>query len=48
MSAPVPHGEPGTFLVVNGDDFGRSPGINRGILECFDRGVLTSTNLMTL
>jgi predicted glycoside hydrolase/deacetylase ChbG (UPF0249 family) len=35
-------------LVVNGDDFGRSPGINRGILECFDRGILTSTSLMTL
>jgi predicted glycoside hydrolase/deacetylase ChbG (UPF0249 family) len=35
-------------LVVNGDDFGRSPGINRGILECFDRGILTSASLMTL
>jgi predicted glycoside hydrolase/deacetylase ChbG (UPF0249 family) len=35
-------------LVVNGDDFGRSPGINRGILECFDHGILTSASLMTL
>ena len=35
-------------LVVNGDDFGRSPGINRGILECHDRGILTSASLMTL
>ena len=36
------------LLVVNADDFGRSPGINRGILECFDHGILTSASLMTL
>ncbi len=35
-------------LVVNGDDFGRSPGITRGIVECYDRGILTSASLMTL
>jgi len=35
-------------LVVNGDDFGRSPGLTRGIVECFDRGILTSASLMTL
>jgi predicted glycoside hydrolase/deacetylase ChbG (UPF0249 family) len=34
------------FLIVNADDFGASSGINRGILECHSRGVLTSTSLM--
>ena len=36
------------LLIVNGDDFGRSSGINRGILEAFDDGILTSASLMTL
>ena len=48
MSALAPAWEPRTVLVVNGDDFGRSPGINRGLLECHDRGILTSASLMTL
>lgn len=34
------------YLIVNGDDFGLSPGVNRGILEAHRRGVLTSTSLM--
>jgi predicted glycoside hydrolase/deacetylase ChbG (UPF0249 family) len=34
------------WLIVNGDDFGASRGINRGILEAHRRGVLTSTSLM--
>src|SRR5262249_15123079 len=34
------------FLIINADDFGASEGINRGILECHARGVLTSTSLM--
>ena len=33
-------------LIVNADDFGASPGINRGIVECHTRGVVTSTSLM--
>ncbi len=33
-------------LIVNADDFGASTGINRGILECHLRGVVTSTSLM--
>lgn len=36
----------GTFLIVNADDFGASSGVNRGILECHLRGVVTSTSLM--
>jgi len=34
------------YCIVNGDDFGASPGIVRGILEANERGILTSTSLM--
>jgi predicted glycoside hydrolase/deacetylase ChbG (UPF0249 family) len=34
------------FLIVNADDFGASTGVNRGILECHTRGVVTSTSFM--
>jgi len=34
------------YLIVNGDDFGLSPGINRGIVEAHRRGILTSTSLL--
>jgi predicted glycoside hydrolase/deacetylase ChbG (UPF0249 family) len=33
-------------LIVNADDFGASEGVNRGIVECHTRGVLTSASLM--
>jgi chitin disaccharide deacetylase len=33
-------------LIVNGDDFGASHGVNRGIVEAHRRGVLTSASLM--
>jgi chitin disaccharide deacetylase len=33
-------------LIVNGDDFGASHGVNRGILEAHARGILTSASLM--
>src|SRR5947208_13920179 len=33
-------------LVVNADDFGLSPGVNRGIANAHRDGVLTSTSLM--
>ena len=33
-------------LIVNGDDFGGSLGISRGIVEAHGRGVLTSASLM--
>jgi predicted glycoside hydrolase/deacetylase ChbG (UPF0249 family) len=35
------------YLVVNADDFGQSPGINRGIIEAHERGIVTSASLMT-
>src|SRR5215212_3397186 len=33
-------------LIVNGDDFGASSGVNLGIVEAHKRGILTSTSLM--
>jgi chitin disaccharide deacetylase len=33
-------------IVINGDDLGASPGINRGIVEGHRRGPLTSTSLI--
>ena len=34
------------YLIVNADDLGLSPGVNRGILEAHQRGILTSTTAM--
>ena len=34
------------YLIVNADDFGASEGVNRGIIECHTRGIVTSTSLM--
>lgn len=36
----------GRHLIVNADDFGASAGVNRGIVEAHQRGVVTSTSLM--
>ena len=33
-------------LIVNGDDFGASQGINLGVLEAHEKGILTSASLM--
>jgi predicted glycoside hydrolase/deacetylase ChbG (UPF0249 family) len=33
-------------LIVNGDDFGASKGVNRGVIEAHDRGILTSASMM--
>lgn len=33
-------------VVINADDFGLSPGVDRGILEAFHDGVLTSTTML--
>lgn len=33
-------------VIINGDDFGLSPGVNRGIIHLFQNGILTSTTLM--
>ena len=33
-------------LIVNADDFGRSPGINAGVIEAHEQGIVTSAGLM--
>jgi predicted glycoside hydrolase/deacetylase ChbG (UPF0249 family) len=33
-------------LIVNGDDFGASHGINRGVIEAHEKGILTSASMM--
>ncbi len=33
-------------VIINADDFGLSPGVNRGILSAFRDGILTSTTLL--
>lgn len=35
------------YLIVNADDFGQSPGINRGIIRAHEHGIVTSASLMT-
>lgn len=34
------------YLIVNADDFGQSHEVNEGIIECYEKGVVTSTSLM--
>lgn len=35
-------------LIVNGDDFGLAGGVNDGIVEAHERGILTSTSMLVL
>jgi len=34
------------FLIVNADDFGQSAGVNRGVIQANEEGILTSASLM--
>jgi predicted glycoside hydrolase/deacetylase ChbG (UPF0249 family) len=34
------------YMIVNADDFGASTGVNRGIVDCHQKGILTSTSFM--
>src|SRR2546426_8473794 len=34
------------YLIVNADDFGRSAGVNRGIIRAHQHGIVTSASLM--
>ena len=36
------------YAILNADDFGLSPGINRGIIESHRDGIVTSVSLMTV
>lgn len=33
-------------MIVNADDFGLSPGVNRGIIQAHEHGIVTSASLM--
>ena len=33
-------------LIINADDYGRSPGVSRGILRAHREGIVTSTTAM--
>lgn len=41
-----PAGHAGRFLIVNADDFGRTHGVNRGIMYAHEHGIVTSASLM--
>lgn len=41
-----PPGDGRRYLIVNADDFGAGRGVNRGIVEVYRAGVLTSASLM--
>src|SRR3954454_12076531 len=45
MRPPSP-GSTTRSLIVNADDFGQSPGINRGVIAAHERGIVTSASLM--
>ncbi len=34
------------YVIVNADDLGQSPGVNRGIIMAHERGIVTSASLM--
>jgi chitin disaccharide deacetylase len=43
---PMPASGQKRYLILNADDFGQSPGVNRGIIEAHERGIVTSASLM--
>jgi predicted glycoside hydrolase/deacetylase ChbG (UPF0249 family) len=46
MITASPHRSRSRRLIVNADDFGQSLGINEGIIQCHELGVVTSASLM--
>lgn len=46
MSEPTMPPKAPRFLIVNADDFGITGGVNRGIIEAHEQGIVTSASLM--
>lgn len=46
MTGLQPAAPAGRWVIFNADDFGRSPGINRGVIEAHEDGLVTSASLM--
>ncbi len=47
MSPPTNNSSPGPRLaIVVADDFGVSPGVNRGVIEAYEAGVVTTASLL--
>ena len=46
MPADRPGGAAERYLIVNADDFGLTSGINRGIIEAHEHGIVTSASMM--
>lgn len=46
MATASPHGSRARRLIVNADDFGQSAGVNEGIIQCHEHGIVTSASLM--
>jgi predicted glycoside hydrolase/deacetylase ChbG (UPF0249 family) len=46
VDAERQNARPARVLVVNADDFGFTAGVNEGILEAHERGIVTATTLM--
>lgn len=40
--------DPGPLVIVNGDDFGMTAGISRGILRCWELGLVTSCSALVV
>jgi predicted glycoside hydrolase/deacetylase ChbG (UPF0249 family) len=34
------------YVIINSDDFGMTPGVNRGVIDCYRAGLLTSATIM--
>jgi predicted glycoside hydrolase/deacetylase ChbG (UPF0249 family) len=46
MRSSADHSEYARYVIINADDFGLDPGVNRGVMEAVERGVVTSASVM--
>lgn len=46
MRSSAEHSDRAKYVIINADDLGLDPGVNRGIIEAIERGVVTSATVM--